>query len=179
VVLTGGVAGVTAVLRLAQPSRPDQAAGCYQSVDPSADIAQLPFGEDPIVACRQIWASGLFADSEPSDIPELVACITSTGGVAVFPGDESTCGSLGLLAADPVPDEYTAAVSRLQRRVVDEINLPPCTTAAATAERARNILAESDLSGWTVEIRSDSLDASCAKGVVIGEQRVLRILRFP
>lgn len=181
VVLAGGVAGVTAVLRLAQPSRPEQPAGCYESIEPGASVAALPLGVDPIIACRDAWISGPFSASTTgeSGAPSLVACISELGAVSVYPGDESTCGVLGLVAADPVPDDYTAAVSRLQRRVVDEINLPPCTTAAATAERARTILAESDLSGWTVEIRLDSLDASCAKGVVIAEQRVLRILRFP
>ena len=180
VVLTGGVAGVTAVLRLAQPSRPEQPVGCYESIEPGASVVALPLGVDPIVACRDAWISGPFPASTTgeSGAPSLVACISELGAVSVYPGDESTCGVLGLVAADPVPDVYVAAIMELQQRIVDEVNLAGCGPAPEIAEKAAAILAATGPSGWRVEIRPDSVNTECAIVVVIAEQRLVQVIKM-
>ena len=61
--------------------------------------------------CEAYWRSGVFAGgtvdvSQPPaggawPVPPLVACVLPSGKAAVFPGDPTTCRTLGLSSLDP------------------------------------------------------------------------------
>jgi hypothetical protein len=57
--------------------------------------------------CAAYWRSGVFQFGKPPDInavptgnaysvPPLVACVLPSGQAGIFPGDDTTCESLGL-----------------------------------------------------------------------------------
>jgi hypothetical protein len=179
-VLAGGTAGVAAVIRAAQPTRPNEGISCRAAADLQADAILIDAQADPVAACARLWSDGEFSTpgTEPT-IPELTACITTTGVVEVVPGDDSVCGRLGLTASESTLDTESAAVLALSDRLTNDINLAECAPAVEVADAAQQIVDESGLQGWTVTMRADSTQAACAKTTLDAPTRTITVIKFP
>ena len=182
IVVTGGAVGVAAlILRSGQPSRPAEGIACRSAADTRADAIVVEAGSDPVGRCRTLWTDGELTEPGQAlgEVPPLVACVGASGVIEVYPGDSSVCGQLGLVVADPSLTPENQAMVNLQGRIVDEINDQPCVTAIDVEAVAQQIVDESELEGWTVSVRSDSEDASCAKAAVDVPTRTISIVKFP
>ena len=138
----------------------------------------LEYGADPIEGCRDVWASGPFASSSSTTVPELVACISQVGGISVYPGDEETCARLGLAVAEQEVDVAVAAVAALQQRVTDEINARPCEPVDVVAERATSLLESSGLVDWLVVVSPYAIGRECGIVALMPERRLVIISFF-
>lgn len=179
-VLAGGTAAVAAVIRSAQPTRPNEGITCRASADVRADAIVIDIQADPVAGCATLWSEGKFASpgSEPA-IPQLAECIAAAGNIEVFPGDESVCARLGLIASDSTLSSESNVVVALTDRLTSEINLADCASAAAVTGAAQVIVDESGLEGWTVVVRPDSAGAACAKVAVDAPTRTVTVVKFP
>jgi len=82
--------------KLAHPATPVPTIGCYETDSLDANTAVLTSGiHSPVAACAKTYASAF-----PGSLPPVsfAACVLPSGSVGVFPGDASTCTSLGLVA---------------------------------------------------------------------------------
>ena len=149
--------------------------------DPSADAIVVEAGPDPVGRCRTLWSGGEL--SEPGqalgEVPPLVACVSTSGVIEVYPGNSSTCGELGLVVADPSLSPESQAMIALEGRIVEEINDLPCVAAIEAAGIAQRIVDTSELDRWTVSVRPDSENAPCAKAAVDVPSRTISIVKFP
>lgn len=181
VVVTGGAVGVAALIRSSQPSRPSEGIACRSAADTRADAIVVEAGSDPVGRCRTLWTDGKLTEPGQAlgEVPPLVACVGAAGVIEVYPGDSSVCAQLALVVADAslTPDNQAMVV--LQNRIVDEINDQPCFTAIDVAALAQQIVDESELEGWTVSVRPDSKNASCAKAALDVPTRTISIVKFP
>ena len=181
VVVTGGAVGVAALIRSGQPSRPSEGIACRSAADTRADAIVVEAGSDPVGRCRTLWTDGELTEPGQAigESPSLVACVGASGVIEVYPGDSSVCAQLGLIVADAALTPESQAMLALQGRIVDEINDQPCFAAIEVAAIAQLIVDESELEGWTVSVRPDSEDASCAKAAVDVPTRTISIVKFP
>ncbi len=181
IVVTGGAVGVASLIRSGQPSRPSDGIACRSAADPRADAIVVEAGSDPVGRCRALWAGGEPAQPGPAvgEVPPLVACVGASGVIEVYPGDSSTCGQLGLVVADPSLTPENQAVVALQDRIVELINDQPCVAATKAAAIAQEIVADSELDGWTVSVRPDSENASCAKAALDVPNQTISVVKFP
>ena len=180
-VVAGGAVGVAAIVRSGQPTQPSAGIACFDSVGDDADVIVVEPTDNPVAACSDLWATGRFA--EPTDaadvVPALVACISESGVISVYPGDDRTCAQAGLVDAEPMLDPQNQAIVALQQRITDDVNLAPCATVDDVAAIVQRLVDESGLAGWEVEIRSDSVGASCAKAAIDVTTRVVQVVKFP
>lgn len=181
IVVTGSAVGVAALIGSGQPSRPSEGIACRSAADTRADAIVVEAGSDPLARCRTLWTDGKLTEPGQAlgEIPSLVACLGASGVIEVYPGDSSVCAQLGLIVADAVLTPENQAMLALQGRIVDEVNDQPCFAAIKVAAIAQLIVDESNLEGWTVSVRPDSEDASCAKAAVDVPTRTISIVKFP
>jgi hypothetical protein len=142
----------------------------------------LPATDDPIGDCSALWREGRF--TKPGDgaitIPELTACISANGEIIqVQPLSLGNCYELGLRDADKQLDAQSKQLVALNDRLSDEVNgAEPCLDARAALRRAQQIVDDFGLTQWTVEIRPDSVSATCTKAVVIVEHQTVQIAQY-
>lgn len=180
-IVAGGAVGVAALVRSGQPTQPTAGVACLEAPGVDADVIVIEPTDDPVAGCEAVWSAGRF-DRTPlpgGEVPPLVACISDAGVIEVYPGDAETCTGLGLTNADSGLDAENQAIVALQERVVNDINARPCASAQAVEELAQRIVDESPISGWRVEVRPDSIDATCAKAAVIIPTQVVQVVKFP
>ncbi len=181
IVVTGGAVGVAALIRSGQPSRPSEGIACRSAADPRADAIVVEAGSDPVGRCRTLWTDGELTQPGQAvgEVPPLVACVGASGVIEVYPGGSSMCGQLGLVVADPSLTPENQAMVALQDRIVELINDQPCVAATKAAAIAQEIVNESELNGWTVSVRPDSENASCAKAALDVPTKTISVVKFP
>jgi hypothetical protein len=146
--------------------RPEQATApttivCFADADLSSTRAVLPAAADPITACAGAWSDGTLSSA---GAPELTGCRLDTGVAAVFPGDRSVCAALGLAPLAVGGSVETRAIADLQSRISAEFSRR-CYGQDDALRTAQQMLAESGLQGWTVELAEDfPPDLECAGG---------------
>lgn len=174
VAVSGMSLGAAALLRSGQPSVPEAGAACRAEAAVDASAIVVAPGEEPILACRELWVAGAFEElAGVRGVPDLVACIGGGGAVEVFPGRPSVCGGLGLVAADVDLSVGNERIVGLQDRVVEEINAVGCLSVGDAALAAEQILSESGLEGWRVVVDSEVGDGVCGMVGVDSETRSL------
>lgn len=180
-VVAGGAVGVAALVRLGQPTQPGAGIACRAGSGADADVIVMEPTNDALGGCRELWREGRFGETVGSidGIPALVACISTTGVVEVYPGSTETCRSLGLIDADPTLDPPNLTLVALQDRVAEKINGGPCISAGEANALARRIIDEMTMVDWSVETRRDSVAAACAKATVDVTSRIIQIIKFP
>lgn len=180
-VVAGGAAGVAAILR-GQPSQPAAGVACMDAVGDDAVVVAISPTDDPIAGCEAAWRAGRFNEDRehPSQPPPFVACISPGGAVQVHPIEFGTCEALGLAVADPTLDDASLAVVSLNERIIALVNsASPCLSAADASATAQRIIDDALLTDWRIEIRADSVDASCAKAAVDAQGKVVTLVKFP
>ncbi len=179
--VAGGAVGVAAIVRSGQPTQPSAGIACRDGVGVDADVIVIEPTKDPIGQCGELWATGRFAQPGGAKpvVPALIACVSESGVISVFPGVDTTCALLGLVDAEAGLDTQNRAIVELQERIAETINLKACGTAENVAAIAQRLVDESGLAGWIVEIRPDSVSAPCAKAAVDATARAVQIVKFP
>lgn len=180
--VTASGVGVAALFRGGQPSKPQLGVVCQDLLGEGRNMIVLPATDDPIGDCSALWREGRFTKPGDSDIsiPELTACISANGAVIqVQPLSLGNCGELGLRDADERLDAQSKRLVALNDRISNEVNgAEPCLDASAALRRAQQIVDDFELSEWKVEIRSESVGATCAKATVISEQHTVQIFSY-
>ncbi|HEY6615276.1 MAG TPA: hypothetical protein VIZ32_12185 [Vicinamibacterales bacterium] len=180
-IVAGGAVGVAALVRSGQPTQPTAGVACRDGAGVDADVIVIEPTDDPVGGCGALWAAGRFdgASVAVGAAPSLVACISDAGVIEVYPGEVGTCSGLGLADAELVLDDENQLIVSLQDRVVDEINAQPCASARVVESIAQRLVTESELAGWRVEIRPDSVSAPCAKAAIDATTQVVQVVKFP
>ena len=182
--VAGTAIGVTAYLRSGQPARPEGGILCRAAASLTADATLLQLSADPVAACADEWAAGRIEGSPGgaatggAGVPPLVACIGTGGAIEVFPGEPGTCAQLGLDEAAASPDSAAVAVAALQDRIATEVNLA-CVPPAEVEAVLRQMLADAELSGWSIDATPDAATASCATVSINSVTRTLLIVARP
>ncbi len=163
---TLAVGGAVAALVLTrdQPTNPQAGITCRPSAtnDPTGIV--IGPASDPVGACRRLWDQGRFEAFGISDQPEaLVACISPTGTIDVYPGDPETCQRLSLTPASPQPSPGVDTLLELQERLIADINQIDCLNSTQAAHQARQILDDLDLDDWDITVTPDATNAPCVK----------------
>jgi hypothetical protein len=146
--------------------RPEQATApttvvCYAAADLSSTRAVLPASTDPITSCARAWIDGTLSSAGAA---ELTGCRLDTGAAAVFPGDRNVCAALGLAPLAVGSSVETQAIADLQSRISAEFSRR-CYGQAEALRTAQQMLDESGLQGWSVELAEDfPPDLECAGG---------------
>jgi hypothetical protein len=119
-ILVGGSAGAVGLLRSAHVTN-RQSARCYvvpelgqgesfngTTVGAPGRPGSKVQADHAIEACQALWRGGFFVPGKYGiqrpdktkvtvrPVPPLIACILPDGRAAIFPGDATTCGKLGL-----------------------------------------------------------------------------------
>jgi len=158
-------AGTVAAIVLSR-DKPDTltSVACWSEAEVQpGEVIVVPWdGSDPIEACIPIWENDRFETFDPNGAPPLVACVNTTGGLVVVPGETEACEALGLTPYNDTPDSAVdrarAAVEEIESTVTEAACLSP-SEAVATIEE---ILARRQLSDWTiVEPDTATPDTAC------------------
>ena len=181
VVVLISAAAVGAVVWLDQePERID--VSCFAQADLNADRVQadlrLGTGTD---ACVPLWQDGSLGDGPT--VPPLVACVLAGGSTGVFPGDQSTCGALGLAPATQDDGSIVASTHQLDQAVRAAVTGDGrCVDPADAVDAVRTILADQGLdeTGWTVEQTTPtSDDRPCASYSIDEPAQLVAIVPIP
>jgi hypothetical protein len=121
---------------------------CYAAANLDAEIAVVGPSLDPITSCATAWSDGTLSSA---GAPQLTACVTETGVVAVFPGDVAVCSKLGLAELDPERNDEQQAVVELQERMAS-VYSGACLRQPDALATAQRLLDESGLTGWKVQL---------------------------
>lgn len=128
--------------------------GCAATAKLESDLTVVAAdGRDPVEVCVELWEDGVVV-AGVHRAPPLVACTTpDSAGVWVFPGDEGTCGELGM---GPLPGGYGQAAAQygpmreeLYRRLYASGS--DCLEPNETRTLTREVLDEHGFTGWVIE----------------------------
>lgn len=124
---------------------------CYRTADLDGDRALVEPSLDVVVACAAPWRDGTFSTSGP---PRLQGCVNDAGKAVALPGDASVCQRLGLadLVAGRSPEQQ--ATVEFGEQLADVFGAD-CYRQDEAMALAQELLDESDLTGWTVELAED------------------------
>lgn len=179
-VMVSGSAVAAVVWWSGQPSRPEALVLCHSTAELGGDVIAIPPGDEPADGCGRLWADGqLPTRGTSAQVPPLAVCVGAGGAIEVFPGDNQVCAALGLSGADSTLSTDNSAVVALQERLVEEVNLADCRPVPEVVAIVEQMLAESDMSEWTVTITPDAESGTCGKVAVdTTNQTVLVVNEF-
>ena len=121
-------------------------------------------------ACAAAWQHGPFGAGV---VPEFDACVLSSGGIGVFPGESgSVCPRLGLPEFDG-GDQVARFSSETGTRVAQR-----CIGLDAAERMVRDEIAKFGLRGWTVAQGAQSFDAKrpCASLAFVEAHRKVLVV---
>ena len=147
------------------------ALACYSSadVDRAVQVAIEPDGQRPPVAqCADLWSDGRI---DTRGAPALVACVTPADIVAVVPGDDSTCATVGWVAADIATDAQAGAEAQLNSRLSGRF-AGQCLTLDGAARAVEEVLDQLRLEGWSVSPPAPEAQGCIVPAVDAGERSI-------
>lgn len=177
-ILGGGAVAIAvataafAVLRTSPVSDPT-AISCLATTDLDGDLVGLAASDDPIEACRQLWADGTLGNG---DIPPLTACVNEAGAAAVVPADGAVCSRLGLDELEPGITDEQQAVLDVNESLIDLFGTE-CFEQDAAVEEVQRQLDAAGLEAWTVDVPEafDPATPCAGPGVDSENQRIFVI----
>lgn len=159
----GGGAVAWAVLHRERAASP-AIVQCLREADLSGSSAIVSAnGLDPLTRCAQEWDERV---SEWGPRPPLVGCVSAAGAPLVVPGDEATCGALGLPNLDPSLTPTQERMVRMQSELGELLGADGCVPGEEAAAIAREQIRKHQLDGWQVE-----LDGSFTREMPCGAPR--------
>jgi hypothetical protein len=175
----GGVVGVMVVATAAftylhreQASNPTGVL-CYATADIDGDRAVLPPDVDPVAACHKPWTDGTFSQA---GAPPLAGCVNDAGVATVFPGDQSVCSRLGLAELEPGRSDEQQAIVDLGDRLYEAF-YADCIRQDDAIPLAQQLLDDSGLQGWTVQLAEDfPAGSECGVGSAMSDTRTVIVL---
>jgi len=188
-IVTGGVAAAN-LIRRDHVTKPEIGVVCRAEANRQSNLTDIGIQADPVGACRAQWESGEMnrvrdgldngAPVDPSDIsvPYLVACVSQTGVLEVFPVDPGdTCEAVDLAPVPPTTAGVDPLVA-LQERIVWEIN-GHCVSPADAPARIEQMLADLGLEGWTIQVGTERPDEPCSRVGFDAELRTVFVVHGP
>lgn len=124
---------------------------CYTAprLDASASVVRAR-PDRAVEACRALWRDGTLGPA--ASPPHLVACVLSTGVVAVFPGGPGTCAELHRPVASPGPSTGVDKVVTMRDRLIAASNATGCLAPDEARADAEGALRDLSISGWSVVV---------------------------
>jgi len=144
-----GAGVTTAVLRSRSPEDPTTIE-CHSGVVDGQGVieAVLPDPDrNAIERCAELWTNGTFG---LGDAPELAACVTHSGVVAVLPGAESICAQHGWDVANLEVDSNADPATELQILLSDRFS-QGCFNRTQASEAVQEIFDELGLRDWKID----------------------------
>lgn len=164
-----------------EPSDP-RGIACYQAaaLDAPQFIVDAPSTLHPN-ECESLWDDGTLVNRSvvpEGEIPELIGCVTTGGGLAVFPSnDKQLCDRLGLTGYEQ-PTRNDAI--DLNQQLLDLFSTSGCMTINDAQLRIESILAEQGLNDWSVTISTPaSTERPCASFSLSGGERRIVLVPIP
>jgi hypothetical protein len=156
---------------------------CYAAPDLDADRVAVALGTTlEATACAPLWANRTLTNPEivaPGVVPELQACVSPSGGLAVFPTvDAQICEQLGLLPPDPASLPEAEAVREMTETLANRIGAK-CLSMDQAAEVVDQVLEDSDLGGWTVSTMPTTAERRCASVALDAINRTITLVPIP
>lgn len=146
IVLATASATTYALLR-SEPARNPTTISCYSNATiPPDDQVALGAEADPVAACTQVWATGQLGRG---DVPQLTACVTAAGLVAVIPGDDQVCGQLGYVLWNGITDVAAQAIIDFQNDITETLG-PTCYPADQAFQLTTDAMTRHGLGDWTL-----------------------------
>lgn len=156
---------------------------CYAAASLDADRVAAPSGAADVTVCVPFWVDGLLVNPEvgpAGSVPPLVACLSDSGGLAVFPRTEpNVCGRLGLASPDPGSLPDAEAVRALGDRLAAHFLEAGCQPLDAAAVDVRRILDEAGFADWTVEPGTPTPDRPCASFSLDSATETIHLVPMP
>jgi hypothetical protein len=133
--------------------------GCFAKASLRSDVAVVELkGLDPIARCQEVWASGGMGKPRPA--PRLVACVYTSGALAVLPGrDPAICDRLGLREPAPGEVDRLRRFDAMQQAIAQRLQLErsPCVNPATAYRVITAELRAHGFTDWRVEpLRMDA-----------------------
>jgi hypothetical protein len=150
---------------------------CHQAPTlESNQIALSADGTDPVELCRRAWTS------EPTwgTPPPLVACVGDTDITDVFPGDDTTCATLGLtpLALGYTPAE--TAVIQFKDHATSQMLAGGCVSREDAVSIVEADFERFGLTGWTISFPYPfTADMPCAGLAIDASLKLVAIRPLP
>lgn len=169
-------AAAWALLQRERPTSPT-IVQCLQRPDLTGSQAVIPAdGTDPLSQCMRIWERNAESWGPP---PPLVGCVSPEGHSVVVPGDESTCGSMGLVLLDPTITDDDQALIELREALTTELGTNRCVPPNEAEQIAVEMLADTVLDGWSVVVDGDFTEVMpCGMADFDAERRTISINPF-
>lgn len=160
------------------------AISCYQAPSLDADIAAAPAaGEASAETCAVVWQDGILENLEivaTGSIPPLTACISETGGLAVFPTDDTTiCGRLGLAHPDPGGQSDADSLRTVEETLISYFQSETCIRMDEAQVEVRRILDDARLVDWRLNPQPEHPDRPCASHSFDPETRTIHLIPIP
>jgi hypothetical protein len=174
-----GAASYALYHRVTEPS----VVACYQGASLDANRAAVPPVEgDPAAACRPLWEPDGQFGSAGQTPPQLVACVTQSGTIGVFPteGRPDPCGALGLVPFQRAGGgDEAGAIVRLQGELVPRF-IGTCVSQNEATVMVQEALRAGDLFGWRIAVSGSFTDeAPCASLAIDTPGRTVRLVPVP
>jgi len=156
---------------------------CYDAPSTAANAIEAPRGPAPdTAACQALWDDGILpinSEVPQGRTPHLVACVTDTGTLAVFPtNNTSLCGELGLSDPAPLPADPDKTYE-LTQQLIDAINLSTCLTINDAQQTATDIINKLDVDNWTVHAQQTNPDRPCATLAIDEPNKTITLVPLP
>lgn len=146
--LIGGASAAAAILLTRDDHR--QVVSCWSDQEPTAIWeARIGQNDSPRAACAEPWRNGDFGTAGP---PPLVECVAPSGIIAVVPGDDNACETVGLpkLDTEPGSADPDAAGELLYELLVVPL-AERCADEAETVALTDEVLDAHELTDWAVD----------------------------
>ncbi|MGH8925994.1 MAG: hypothetical protein ACRDWA_15365 [Acidimicrobiia bacterium] len=157
---------------------------CYAAPDLESDRVALAAGTDlDPAACGQLWTNRTLTNQAivaPGAIPELHACVSPSGGLAIFPnGDDQVCSRLGLADPDPASLPEAESLRHLADVLADRFGSVGCLSMDEAVAVVRRILDELGFREWTVVTTTTTPERQCASVAVDTANRTVVLVPIP
>jgi hypothetical protein len=171
-----GASGATAyaLLRPAPITQLSAGVGCFDEASLRADVAVVrPDGLAPVDRCRQVWID----EHGDRRVPTFVACVYTSGAVAVFPDtDTGVCARLGLAEPAPGEQQQLIAFDAMHRTIRDRL-AGQCTTVSQAREIVLSELRSAGHATWTVaQVPSPPADRCVVDVEFVGNQQLVNLI---
>lgn len=154
--------------------------GCFEATDLAAnrlvsDVDNQPGADD----CAEWWINGELTNPEVplGQVPPLLACVTESGVLWVFPSDDpTTCQRLGLAVPDSSPASSPGSVIRAA--LVDQYAWEACVPPVQAAAEISGALVDLGFSDWSVSY-DDAAEGDCTTLAIDPIAKVVSVVPVP
>lgn len=156
---------------------------CYQAPSLDSDrVGVAAVGDLDPSTCAPFWENGTLVNRDvtpPGQVPPLEACVSPSGGYAVFPSDDpALCDTLGLNPPDPASLPEADRIRNLTERIAAHFLDHDCQPLPEAEADIRRILDQEGLHDWTIHVGTPTPDRPCAAGSIDAATHTVLLIPF-